>query len=85
MPPETRSEFIALRQLVCNARSYRKLASARLQLGQIDNAAVYIGEAIAIERRILEQVDALEARGTLIAIEALVASATSYARERRDA
>ncbi|MCR9273247.1 MULTISPECIES: hypothetical protein [Mameliella] len=83
MPPETRKNLCDLRCLMAQARAHRRLASTAQRLGQIDTAAQNIGDALALERDAIDRLNALEASGTLIAIEALVASATSYARERR--
>ncbi|WP_420324604.1 hypothetical protein [Mameliella sp.] len=68
---------------MAQARAHRRLASTAQRLGQIDTAGQHIGDALALERDAIDRLNALEASGTLIAIEALVASATSYARERR--
>lgn len=83
MPPETRKTLRDLRQMISNARAYRRLASAAKEQGQLHFAARHIGDALVLERDAIDRLNALEASGTLIAIEALVASATSYARERR--
>lgn len=83
MPPETRKNLRDLRQMISNARAYRRLASAAQDQGQFHSAACHIGDALVLERDAVDLLGTLEASGTLIAIEALVASATSYARERR--
>ncbi|ODM46770.1 hypothetical protein [Mameliella sp. MMSF_3455] len=83
MPPETRKNLISLRQLMSKARDHRRLAASAQAVGLIDTSAQNIGHALVLERDAIDLLDALEASGTLIAIEALVASATSYARERR--
>ncbi|WP_305970418.1 MULTISPECIES: hypothetical protein [unclassified Mameliella] len=83
MPPETRKNLISLRKLMSMARDHRRLAASAQAVGLIDTAAQNIGHALVLERDAIDLLDALEKSGTLIAIEALVASATSYARERR--
>lgn len=83
MPPETRKNLISLRGLMSKARDHRRLAASAQAAGLIETSAQNIGQALVQERDAIDLLDALEASGTLIAIEALVASATSYARERR--
>ncbi|WP_300439307.1 hypothetical protein [uncultured Mameliella sp.] len=83
MPPETRTDLITLRLLMSKVRANRRKSEEARAAGQMATAACHMGLALALEREALDRLDALEASGTLIAIEALVASATSYARERR--
>lgn len=83
MPPETRIELITLRLLTARIRMNRRASEQARAMGQMATAACHMGLAMALEREVLDRIDRLEASGTLIAIEAAVSSATSWAQAGR--